>query len=58
MLRLLLHSSLWKVLLWGKKERRKDGKINRNQRGNKREREGVRNRRGSGKSRFEMSALQ
>lgn len=58
MLRLLLHLSLWKVLLWGKKERRKDGKKNRKQRGNKREREGVRNRGGSGKSRFEMSAPQ
>lgn len=42
----------------GKEERRKDGKKNRKQRGNKREREGVRNKGGPGKSRFEMSAPQ
>lgn len=45
LLRLSLHLSWWKGLLWGKKERRKDGGI---QRGNEREREEVGENGGSG----------
>lgn len=41
MLRLLLHLSQWKVMLWGKKEKREDGKITQRERRSKREREGV-----------------
>lgn len=42
MLRLLLHLSQWKVLLWGKKERRKkDGGKTGRERGSKIEKEEV-----------------